>query len=134
MKQKGNQTALIVLSVVAAVLAVCVVVGVIGGILTSDDDDAGEPNTQPSIELDEAGVFACTDFAKGYKAAQTKDARVELANKVNKWAASSKTDRIAELGAALGRAADSTPEEWTLAADTFAARCMDAGWNADTAK
>lgn len=95
----------------------------------------GGSDKQPAdpSKLDDAANFACTDFAKGYKSAQTKQARIDLANKVNEWAATSKTERIADLGAALGRGADGSPEAWQLAADAFAARCMEAGWTGESA-
>ena len=86
----------------------------------------GEETTDPT-KLDSAGKFACEDFANGYKSAVTQQARVELANKVAKWAPSSHTNRIADMSEALGRAADGSPEAWRIAADAFAQACLDGG-------
>lgn len=79
-------------------------------------------------KLDSPGRFACDDFANGYSSAQTKQARVDLANKVNQWAPKSKSGRIAEMGPMLGRGADSSLATWQIAADAFAQACFDAGW------
>lgn len=83
---------------------------------------------KPSTKVDNAGQFACDDFAGGYKSAQTRQARVELANKVNEWAPKSKSGRIADMGALLGRGADASAGAWTIGADAFAQACFDAGW------
>lgn len=93
-----------------------------------------EPASTDPAKLDEAATFACTDFAEGYKAATTKDARLDLANKVNKWAKTSKSEGIATSGEALAGGANSGTEAWTLGADTFAQTCIDRGWTADKAK
>ncbi|WP_329343798.1 hypothetical protein OG866_44340 [Streptomyces sp. NBC_00663] len=79
-------------------------------------------------KLDDAASLACDDFANGYKAAQTTDARVDLANKVNEWAQSSKTNGIAEGATILARGSDGGETAWQLAADTFAQSCLYAGW------
>ena len=84
-------------------------------------------------ELDDAAIYACTDFAKGYKAAVTRSARLDLSNKVNKWARTSRTDRIADMGQVLGRGANGSDEAWQLGADAFAKTCTDAGWDAENA-
>lgn len=90
---------------------------------------SSEGTADPS-KLDDAGKFACDDFANGYKSAVTRDARVELANKVAKWAPKSGTDRIAPMSEALGRGADGSAGAWKTAADAFAQACVDAGWKA----
>jgi len=87
---------------------------------------SSEP-ADPTKTDQEAG-FACDDFALGYKSAQTTQARIDLADKVNKWAPHSQTNRIADMGAALSRGAEASPDAWQLAADAFAQACMDAGW------
>lgn len=93
----------------------------------------GEKPVDPA-KVDDAAIFACTDFAKGYKSATTKAARLDLANKVNKWAKTSKTTGIADMGEAMARGANSGDEAWQLGADAFAQTCLDRGWNADNAK
>lgn len=81
-------------------------------------------------KLDKAGRFACEDFAKGYKAAVTSSARVELANTVAEWGTRSNTNRIADMSRALGNAADGSAGAWKLAADAFAQACIDGGFEA----
>lgn len=81
-------------------------------------------------KLDESAELACDDFATGYKAAQTSSARVDLANAVNKWAQSSKTNGIAANATALARGSEGSPTAWQLGADAFAKACLDAGWKA----
>lgn len=81
--------------------------------------------------LDKPGRFACDDFAADINSAQTGQARVELANMVNEWAPKSQTTGLAKAAQALGAAADSSPTAWQLAADTFAQRCLDAGWSGE---
>ncbi|HZX38115.1 MAG TPA: hypothetical protein VFF37_07255, partial [Streptomyces sp.] len=54
---------------------------------SSSSDEQADPT-----KLDDSAKLACDDFATGYKAAQTTSARVDLANKVNKWAQSSATN------------------------------------------
>jgi hypothetical protein len=95
--------------------------------LTACGSRSAEEPADPT-KLDNAGSLACEDFAKGYKAAQTTDARVDLANKVNEWAQSSETNGIAEGATILARGSDGGASAWQLAADTFAQSCLDAGW------
>lgn len=99
-------------------------------LLTLTACSSNTPDTKPS-SLDQAGQLACDDFATGYKAAQTSNARTDLADKVNKWAQQSKTDRIPEMATALARGSARTAEAWTIGADAFAQACLDAGWKAD---
>ncbi|MFD7224819.1 hypothetical protein ACFV9P_28025 [Streptomyces sp. NPDC059892] len=91
---------------------------------------SSEPETTGPKKLDAEAGFACDDFAADYKAAQTTTARVDLANKVNKWAQESKTERIAEMGAALARGSEGSADAWQMSADGFAQACLDAGWKA----
>lgn len=49
--KKSNRTAVIVLGAVAAVLALCVGVGIIGGVMSSSDDDAGKPASVPAYKV-----------------------------------------------------------------------------------
>ncbi|MDX3398434.1 hypothetical protein [Streptomyces sp. ME01-18h] len=107
-----------------------------------DDKTDAKPNTTPSArteaspkpadhsKLDDAAKLACDDFAHGYKAAQTRQARVDLADKVNKWASQSTTDGIANNAVALARGSEASAGAWQLGADSFAQSCLDAGWEA----
>lgn len=95
--------------------------------LTGCSSDS-EPKPTDPTKLDDAASLACDDFATGYKAAQTSTARVELANKVNKWAQSSATNGIADNGKALARGSEGSPTAWQMGADSFAQTCLDAGW------
>ncbi|MDX3019874.1 hypothetical protein [Streptomyces acidiscabies] len=97
---------------------------------SSSDTTGDKPKAVDTTKLDDAGKLACGDFAKDYKAAVTKQARLDLANKVNKWAPTSKTDRIADSSKVLANGANGTDGSWKLAADTFAQACLDAGWKA----
>ncbi|MGX4695451.1 hypothetical protein [Streptomyces sp. JNUCC 63] len=90
---------------------------------------ASKKHTDPT-KLDDAGKLACDDFAHGYKAADTRQKRLDLAHKVNKWAPSSKTNRIADTGKVLSNGANGSDGSWQIAADTFATACLDAGWTA----
>lgn len=108
-----------VLVLLASLIVVIIVVAAGGG----DDQTPADPT-----KLDQAGQLACDDFARGVLAAQTRQARIDLANKVNKWAARSDTNRIADMGASLGRGADGSEQAWDIASDAFATACMDAGW------
>lgn len=92
---------------------------------SGDSDKPADPK-----KLDQAAGFACDDFAKDYKAADTKQARLDLAHKVNKWAPTSKTNRIASSGKVLANGAAGSANAWQIAADTFAQACLDAGWKA----
>ncbi|MFF5984409.1 hypothetical protein ACFY78_36760 [Streptomyces olindensis] len=85
--------------------------------------------TDPT-KLDDAASLACDDFATGYKGAQTQSARIDLANKVNKWAQSSATNGIADNAKALARGSEASAGAWQLGADSFAKACLDAGWKA----
>ncbi|WP_042170118.1 hypothetical protein [Streptomyces sp. NBRC 110035] len=79
-------------------------------------------------KLDDAASLACYDFAYGYKAAQTQSARIDLANKVNKWAQQSRTEGIADNATVLARGSEGSPGAWQIGADMFAQTCLDAGW------
>ncbi|WP_405724470.1 hypothetical protein OG885_00870 [Streptomyces sp. NBC_00028] len=97
--------------------------------LTACRSRSDEERADPS-KLDDAASLACDDFANSYKAAHTTDARVDLANKVNEWAQSSKTKGIAEGATILTRGSDGGENAWQLATYTFAQSCLDAGWKA----
>jgi ABC-type oligopeptide transport system substrate-binding subunit len=79
-------------------------------------------------KLDDAASFACDDFATGYKGAQTQQARVDLANKVNEWAQKSATNGIADKATVLARGSEGSASAWQIGADAFAQSCLDAGW------
>lgn len=125
----------------------CLPVAILAGIVIamgggdSDDDktDAKKPSPTRSeanakqadhSKLDDAAKLACDDFAHGYKAAQTQQARIDLADKVNKWASQSTTDGIADNAVALARGSEASAGAWQLGADSFAQSCLDAGWEA----
>lgn len=92
--------------------------------LTScSSDEPADPK-----KLDNAATLACDDFASGYKGALTSTARVDLANKVNKWAQDSATNGIADNGKALARGSEGSATAWKMGADAFAQSCLDAGW------
>ncbi|MFE5591458.1 hypothetical protein [Streptomyces sp. NPDC056549] len=107
-------TLLIATATLAIALTAC------GG---SDSDTPADPK-----KLDDAASLACDDFAADYKAAQTKQARLDLADKVNKWAASSTTNGIADNAKALANGAEASAGAWQIGADAFAKACLDAGW------
>ncbi|MCD7440249.1 hypothetical protein K4B79_18720 [Streptomyces lincolnensis] len=92
---------------------------------SSDSSKPADPT-----KLDDAASLACDDFADGYKAAQTQQARVDLADKVNKWAQSSATNGIADNAKALARGSEASAGAWQIGADAFAQSCLDAGWDA----
>lgn len=97
----------------------------------SGGDEHGPTLADPAkAKVDDAANLACDDFAKGYKAAQTTQARVDLADEVNKWAQDSGTNGIADNATALARASEAGPDAWQLGADAFAQACLDAGWKA----
>lgn len=121
-------------------LAVGILIVVIGTVVAtegSSTDDAksdsaattsAKPKAADHSKLDDAASLACDDFAHGYKAAQTQQARIDLANKVNKWAQQSETDGIADNAIALARGSEASASAWQLGADAFAKSCLDAGW------
>jgi hypothetical protein len=102
------------------------------GLLTSLTACGGSTDNGPAdpTKLDDAAKLACEDFANGYKGALTTTARIDLANKVNKWAQDSATNGIANNGKALARGSEASPGAWQIGADAFAQSCMDAGWGA----
>lgn len=87
-------------------------------------------DSKPTGNLDQSGQQACDDFAHGYKTAETRSARIKLADTVNASAKKSTVDRIPDMGKALTRSADSNNEAWKIGADAFAQACLDAGWEA----
>jgi hypothetical protein len=119
LKFKPSRTTIII--VVVAVAAVA------WGLLAGDPDGGAGP--QPGT-LDDAARQACADFAAGRDAADSKAPRLSLADNV--LASTRRTDnsRIADSASALGRKANDSDQEWTEAADGFAAACKDAGWSA----
>ncbi|MFC8267801.1 hypothetical protein ACFUIZ_19020 [Streptomyces cinereoruber] len=106
----------------AAVLTAALLLG-LTACGSSNDDKPADPT-----KLDSSASLACDDFATDYKATQTKQARIDLANKVNKWAQSSITNGIADNAKALARGADASPGAWQIGADAFAQACLDAEW------
>lgn len=116
-------------------LAIC---GVFIIVLGGDPADSGSNSDKPTkaskpadkSKLDTEGNLACDDFAGDYESAQTQQARINLADKVNKWAPKSGTDRIAYSAKVLANGAEGSDGAWQIAADTFAQACLDAGWKA----
>lgn len=140
-RMSGGTVALITITAVIGALAVLggLVTLLDGGkkpvakpVVTETTEEAVED--KPKIEVDaksgvdQPGQWACDDFASGYRSAQTRSARVELANEVNEWAPKSKSGRIADMGVILGRGADGSASAWQIGADAFAQACFDAGW------
>lgn len=107
--------------------AVAAAIAALGLTACSGTDSSSEKPADPS-KLDNAASLACDDFAHGYKAAQTQSARIDLANKVNKWAQSSATDGIASNATVLARGSEASAGGWKIGADAFAQSCLDAGW------
>ncbi|MFD4000858.1 hypothetical protein [Streptomyces rubiginosohelvolus] len=91
---------------------------------------SSDPGPADPKKLDDAASLACDDFANGFKSALTTSARVDLANKVNKWAQDSITNGIATGGKLLATGSESGPDAWQTSADLFAQSCLDAGWDA----
>lgn len=92
--------------------------------------DTEQPKNDPG--LDEAGGFACTDFARYIQDGQPSgQPRLDAVHKVNKWAQRSESGRIADAGDTIANAANGTEGSWKIAADTFAQACFDAGWNGE---
>ncbi|WP_137354358.1 hypothetical protein [Nocardia farcinica] len=79
--------------------------------------------------MSEEQFLACEDFINGNTTLSPEDAagKAELARKVNEWAQKSGPD-FADAGDGLARAASGPASAWKLAADTFAGRCLQAGW------
>lgn len=97
----------------------------------SGGDEHGPTLADPAkAKADDAATLACDDFAKGYKGAQTEQARIDLADKVNKWAQGSDTDRIAENASMLARGSEVGTDAWQMSPDAFAEACLDADWEA----
>lgn len=98
---------------------------------STSDKPAAKPSDKPANpkKLDDAASFACDDFAHGYKGAQTQQARIDLADKVNKWAQQSGTNGIADNATVLARGSEGSAGAWQIGADTFAQTCLDAGWD-----
>ncbi|MET9583645.1 hypothetical protein ABZY10_11095 [Streptomyces sp. NPDC006539] len=108
-------------------LTAAIAAGLLLATLTACGSSGDDKPTDPK-KLDDAASLACDDFASGYKGALTSTARVDLANKVNKWAQDSGTNGIADNGKALARGSEGSATAWKLGADAFAQSCLDAGW------
>lgn len=80
--------------------------------------------------LDDAAAKACTAFADGYADADTKTARLRLADEVDKFSAGSDNEQIADRAAEMGRSANDATAEWKADAAQFTRACRDAGWTA----
>lgn len=130
--------------VIAVLITAALGVLIVAASLSDDDSEkqptakassspaaAAKPTDKPANpkKLDDAASLACEDFARGYKAAQTQQARIDLADKVNKWAQKSSTDGIADNAIVLARGSEGSAGAWQIGADTFAQTCLDAGWD-----
>ncbi|MFC9606080.1 hypothetical protein ACFTTN_21775 [Streptomyces niveus] len=93
----------------------------------SGGDEHGPTPADPT-KLDDAAQLACDDFMKRFDSAETEQTRTDLADKVNKWAQDSGTDRIAKKAAAFARSSEAGPDAWKMGGDAFAQACTDAGW------
>jgi len=78
--------------------------------------------------LDAPAAQACSDFADGYRDADTPTTRLALADQVSKSAAGSDNEVIADRVLAVGRSANDSDAEWESAADALTQACRDAGW------
>lgn len=125
-------------AVVAAVVGLLVLVFCCGGLTMvrawstppeSTRTAAASPTTFDPLRLDDAGERACRVFARGYRDADTRAERVELASLVAGYAAGSSTRRMISSAEVLVRSADGPDSRWTLGSDTFAQACLDAGWD-----
>jgi hypothetical protein len=111
------------------ITTVAITAGLLLATLTACGSSGGDKPVDPK-KLDDAATFACDDFAHGYEAALTSTARIDLANKVNKWAQDSGTNGIADNGKALARGSEGSATAWKMGADAFANACLEAGWKA----
>lgn len=107
------------------IIAVVAVGAVAWGLTAGGDAQDQTPGT-----LDDAARQACTDFAAGRDAADSKGPRLSLADNVMASARRTDNSRIADSASALGRKANNPDQEWTEAADALATACKDAGWSA----
>jgi hypothetical protein len=82
--------------------------------------------------LDSAGERTCARFASSdYNQVTEIPDRIALANRINGWAAKSRSGRIAATGRALVPAASGTIIEWRMATRAMDFACSDAGWVPD---
>lgn len=107
-------------------LAAAFVIAALG--LTACSGSGSSDKPADPKKLDDAASLACDDFARGYKGAQTQQARVDLADTVNKWAQESGTTGIADNATVLARGSEGSAGSWQIGADAFAQTCLDAGW------
>lgn len=117
LKFKPSRTTIILAVIVAAALA--------WGLTAGGDAENDSPGT-----LDDPARQACTDFAAGRDAADSKGPRLSLADNVMASARRTDNSKIADSASALGRKANNSDQEWTEAADGLATACRDAGWSA----
>lgn len=96
--------------------------------LTACSSNSSSDKPADPKKLDDAASLACDDFATDYKGAQTQNARIDLANKVNKWAQQSVTKGIAANATVLARGSEASAGAWQIGADAFAQSCLNAGW------
>ncbi|MEV4636395.1 hypothetical protein AB0J80_03490 [Actinoplanes sp. NPDC049548] len=106
------------------VIGVAVVLVVLAGLAISKSAKDAGPG-----RLDDPAAKACTTFADGYADADTKTARLRLADEVNKFSAGSENERIADRAAAVGRSANEATAKWKADAAELARACREAGWS-----
>ena len=96
----------------------------------------GNKSTRASVEdiakkagMTDSQFLACEDLISGAKkiSAEDKQARLDLARKVNEWAQKSGPE-LKDAGDILARAANTNADGWKVGADTFAAKCQQLGW------
>lgn len=96
---------------------------------------AGQAQTASTRRLDGPGTQACNTFARWLAGPERPDERQDIAVKVDKLAADSKSG---ELSAKSETLASSTvvnsDQDWKLAADAFAYECQQLGWTAADAQ
>lgn len=79
-------------------------------------------------ELDDAGQFACDDFAAHLAEGDIVSRRADAVAEVNRWASRSDVEAITDAARGLASAIN-TGADWEQRADLFAQTCFDHGWD-----
>lgn len=132
--RKGRPGLTIAASIAGGFVAVAALLALVDTDTPPSADDkptpaAAEPATNPE-QLDDRGQAACDTFAHGYSENMTEQQRLDLAHDVNADARHSDSRGITDNGKVLANGATGSAGSWQLAADTFAATCLDRGWTA----
>jgi hypothetical protein len=112
------------------VLAIAVVAA---GVLTGCASES-HISADDTRKLDQAGMYACTEFARSFPSSTTEQARVTFSAGVTNWSLKTDSDALKLAGEALGRTADDRYAKWETAANVFATTCKDRGWAPGSAK